>query len=145
MARQPAANANCDHAPWRRATRGLRRKQIDLGTMEISADSPEPEKHRWGTHMTTASVDHNFHRVAAALNPRPTPTCGASATARITGVVFALLFGTALAWSADAPIGRSTSTRLQRIVEKIGIESGAVGGQVSVIVGAQRADFVFGS
>ena len=95
--------------------------------------------------MTTANVDHNFHAVAAALNPRPTPTCGASATARITGVVFALLFGTATAWSADAPIGRSTSTQLQRIVEKVGIESGAVGGQVSVIVGAQRADFVFGS
>ena len=59
--------------------------------------------------------------------------------------MFALLFGTATAWSADAPIGRSTSTQLQRIVEKVGIESGAVGGQVSVIVGAQRADFVFGS
>jgi CubicO group peptidase (beta-lactamase class C family) len=71
---------------------------------------------------------------------------GASATRRITCVAFALLFGTAPAsWSADAPIGRSTNPQLQRIVDKAALESGAIGGQVSVIVGAQRADFVFGS
>jgi CubicO group peptidase (beta-lactamase class C family) len=97
--------------------------------------------------VTATSLDHNVrHTVAPALNPRPTATCGASATARVSGVVFALLFGTATAsWSADAPIGRSTTTQLQRIVDKAGVESGAVGGQVSVIVGTQRADFVFGS
>jgi CubicO group peptidase (beta-lactamase class C family) len=59
--------------------------------------------------------------------------------------VFAFLFGTTTAWSADAPIGHSSSTQLQRIVDRAAAESGAVGGQVSVIVGSQRADFVFGS
>jgi len=96
--------------------------------------------------MTTQSVDHNLHTPAAALNLRPPATAGTSASARVAGVVFALLLGTATSsWSADAPIGRSTTTQLQRIVDKAAAESGAVGGQVSVIAGAQRADFVFGS
>lgn len=64
---------------------------------------------------------------------------------RRTVAALALLFATATAWSADAPIGRSTTAQLQRIVDKSAAESGAVGGQVSVIVGSQRADFVFGS
>lgn len=63
---------------------------------------------------------------------------------RVTFAALAI-FAAALAWSADAPIGRSTTAQLQRILDQAVIESGAVGGQVSVIVGDQRANFVFGS
>jgi CubicO group peptidase (beta-lactamase class C family) len=92
----------------------------------------------------TASLEH-WRAVAPALHQRPTATFGAASARRITGVVFALLLGTATALGADAPIGRSTITQLQRMVDEAAIESGAVGGQVSVIVGERRADFVFGS
>jgi CubicO group peptidase (beta-lactamase class C family) len=96
--------------------------------------------------VKATSLDHNVrHTMAPALNLRPSAMRAAGATARVTGVVLVLLFGTATAWSADAPIGRSTTAQLQRIVDKAGVESGAVGGQVSVILGTQRADFVFGS
>jgi CubicO group peptidase (beta-lactamase class C family) len=64
---------------------------------------------------------------------------------RIIGIALALLFASVAAYAADTPIGRSTTAQLQRIVDKAAAESGAVGGQVSVIVGSQRADFVFGS
>jgi CubicO group peptidase (beta-lactamase class C family) len=73
------------------------------------------------------------------------PVHGGGWGVRLIGAVLAFLLGTATAGSADAPIGRSTTAQLQRIVDKASVESGAVGGQVSVIVGAQHADFVFGS
>ncbi len=96
--------------------------------------------------MTATSLRQNIrHTIPRGRHQRPTATRGVASTGRITGVVLAFLLGTATAWSADDPIGRSTTMQLQRIVDKAAIESGAVGGQVSVIVGAQRADFVFGS
>src|SRR5579859_7708328 len=60
-------------------------------------------------------------------------------------LAFLVLVAASTSWSADAPIGKSTTAELQRIVDKAAAESGAVGGQVSVIIGAQHADFVFGS
>jgi CubicO group peptidase (beta-lactamase class C family) len=60
-------------------------------------------------------------------------------------LTLAVLFSATATWAADAPIGGSTITQLQRIVDKAAADSGAVGGQVSVIIGAQHADLVFGS
>ena len=65
---------------------------------------------------------------------------------RNVGVAFTLLLGTAAtSWSAGAPIGLSTTEDLQRLVDKVAADSGAAGGQVSVIVGGKQADFVFGT
>lgn len=98
-----------------------------------------------GVRVTATSHRQNLrHMIPCGRHQQPAATRGA-ATRRIIFVVLAFLLGTATAWSAADPIGRSTTVQLQRIVDKAAIESGAVGGQVSVIVGAQRADFVFGS
>ncbi len=95
--------------------------------------------------MTADRLTPGRHMNAPFPNLQRTGRRGHGWAVRIIGVGLSFLVGAAMAGSADSPIGRSTTTQLQRIVDKASAESGAVGGQVSVIVGAQHADFVFGS